>query len=519
LADDPAGRIEGRVVDAISGAPIAKARISVPAAQGGGRLPASAVATDAEGRFVIDKLSAGMYGVTASHPRYPVAKGTIDAEAQQAIRVTKGEVKKDVVFKLRPGATVSGRVTNEEGELLANCSVSLIAAKLRQSTGAVQTDDRGLFRVFSVPEGRYYVRAECNRAVLRPQPLTPREAVPAETLSYKSAYHPASADISGAARIAVAAGAEVQGIEIRLQPVRTFIVAGQAELPPGADPTAPYRPLQLRPRDRDSERGGASTSLANGKFRFEHVEPGSYWLSPAPYGPVLLHGKIAVDVVRQSVAGIVLPLRTPISMEASVEYDPEPETTASNRTPFSAIFADPERQFGSSPRVRQSENGGWILENVIPERYLFQAGPQRYVSAVRVGERYISGNIVEFRDGDTGPLVVTISRNMATLKVTIEGVDPKNPAQLLIRAQGHEPAFVSHVMNVDPNGTAESKLSPGEYRVVATFGLSPLIRIEAPIQDLIATRGEKVQLKAGETTSVHLKVIPRAELLRMFEDD
>jgi hypothetical protein len=297
------------------------------------------------------------------------------------------------------------------------------------------------------------------------------------------------------------------------------VVAGQVELPPGADPTASYRPLQLQPRERGGERGGAYTTLANVKFRFEHIEPGSYWLSPAPFGPALLHGKIAVDVVRQSVAGIVLPLRTPISMNASVEYDREPETTAGNRPSFSVMFADLERQFGISPRVRQSENGGWILENVVPDRYLFQAGPQSYVSAVRVGERYISGNIVEFRDGDTGPLVVTISRNMATLKVTIEGVDPKNPTQLLIRAQGHEPAFVSRVMNVDPNGTVESKLSPGEYRVVATSGLSPLIRIEPPIQDHIATRGEKVQLKAGETTSAHLKVIPRAELLRMFEDD
>jgi hypothetical protein len=520
LAEDQAGRIEGRVIDAISGAPVSNARISIPVSRTSGRPPTSNVATDSEGRFVIDDLSAGTFGVTAHHPRYPSAQGTIDTDAQQTISVAKGEIKKDVVFKLRPGGAVSGRVTNEEGEPLSRCPVHLVTTKLHRHAASAQTDDRGFFRIFAVPAGRYVVRADCNRPVLRPRPLAPRDAIPAETLSYKSAYHPASADLAGAVRIAVEPGSEVQGIEIRLLPVRTYVVAGQVELPPGADVMASFRTAQLVPREPDGERSRRSyASFANGKFRFEHVEPGAYWLSPAPFGPPLLHGKIAVDVVKQSIAGIVLPLRTPISMSARVEYDGEQRTASGNHPPFSILFADPERQFGSSPRVRLGEDGHWLLENVVPDRYLFQAGPQGYVSAVRVGERYVPGNVAEFADGDRGPLVVTISRSMATLKATVEGFDPKSPTQILIRAQGHEPAYMSRVEEVDSTGAFESKVPPGEYRVTATQGISSMIRIEAPIQDLIASHGERVQLKAGATTSIHLKAIPRAELLRLLNED
>ena len=113
-------RISGKVIDAITGQPLARATVSInpsntpnnPNLQDAGRFET----TDAEGVFVFADVPAGKYVLSARH------RGYISQMYQQhegfttAIFVGAGFESENLIFGLRPGASISGLITDEAGD-------------------------------------------------------------------------------------------------------------------------------------------------------------------------------------------------------------------------------------------------------------------------------------------------------------------------------------------------------------------------------------------------------------------
>ena len=160
----PAGRITGRVVASDTGRPVKRARVFITAAEvPGGR----GILTDDGGIFDFTELPGGRYTLTVSKSgfvslsygqRRPLQVGT-------PLQLAEGQQIKGIQFQLPRGSVIGGRVLDEDGDAMPGVMVRVMRYQYQQgerrltAAGAGQTDDRGMYRVWGLMPGDYYVNA------------------------------------------------------------------------------------------------------------------------------------------------------------------------------------------------------------------------------------------------------------------------------------------------------------------------------------------------------------------------
>ncbi|HVM65807.1 MAG TPA: sigma-70 family RNA polymerase sigma factor, partial [Acidimicrobiales bacterium] len=155
----PEGRLGGLVVDGRSGRPVPEAVVGVVEEDGGS--PPPDVLTDADGRFLFDRLPPGPYIVVAH-------RGEQVARSQAPARVGVGEVVDGAVLTLAPGLVLSGRVRDADGLPVADALLHLTGANgVDRDVG--RSDGEGSFRAGGLLAGEYdlTVSADAQPAVLR----------------------------------------------------------------------------------------------------------------------------------------------------------------------------------------------------------------------------------------------------------------------------------------------------------------------------------------------------------------
>jgi hypothetical protein len=152
LTLDPAFSIEGRVVTADTGRPIADAVVSVKASRGPfGGMFESSCRSDDEGRFRISPHAGDYFRVRAVP-----AQGQPYLESGQEFTWTKGAVKKAIELKLTHGALLQGNVIDEAtGRPVAGAALRSLPKKRSVETEAMSEHD-GSFRL-AVPPGEGYL--------------------------------------------------------------------------------------------------------------------------------------------------------------------------------------------------------------------------------------------------------------------------------------------------------------------------------------------------------------------------
>jgi hypothetical protein len=233
LAQRPTGVISGRVMTE-DGQPIINATISLvgtrPLRGGfGGR---GAVVTDEEGNFHADGLDPMPYEIRVWAPGYIPAPNGKASDGLDEFRQNYSYVGDSVMITMIKGGVITGKVINSAGEPVVGVSVRAIrirddlgqpVARKRSMSGSARTDDRGVYRIYGLAPGYYLASTVGNRSGFYGSPFDGKIDV----------YYPSSTR-EMAAEIAVRAGEEVQGVDIRYRGERGYAISGKITSQPAA---------------------------------------------------------------------------------------------------------------------------------------------------------------------------------------------------------------------------------------------------------------------------------------------
>ncbi|HWX56859.1 MAG TPA: carboxypeptidase-like regulatory domain-containing protein [Verrucomicrobiae bacterium] len=225
-------RIDGTLVDASSGVPLANAVVAIaPVTQRDNFLT---MTTAADGRFFFVDLGKGKYTLTAQRRGYLVQ--SFDQHEQFASSIAVGpELKStDLLFRLPPEGSIFGKITDEYNDPVANAQVILFRMGLSGGTqGAsaqrrAMANDEGSYHFGHLSPGKYYVvvsarpwyaQAAANGIVIsqhvfgnsvttdqtQPAPEKPEPRSPLD-VAFPVTFYPGAVDFGSAIPIALGPG-------------------------------------------------------------------------------------------------------------------------------------------------------------------------------------------------------------------------------------------------------------------------------------------------------------------------
>jgi protocatechuate 3,4-dioxygenase beta subunit len=155
-------RIAGTVVNAETGMPVRGAMVAILTVEDNSTF--ASTETDGEGRFALERLPAGKFQLTASKRGYLTSLYEQHENFDSAIVTGADQETGKVVFKLTPGAVLSGVVTGDGGDPVASATVMLFKkpeghgpAAVVEEAGSETTDDTGAYEFTGLEAGEYWV--------------------------------------------------------------------------------------------------------------------------------------------------------------------------------------------------------------------------------------------------------------------------------------------------------------------------------------------------------------------------
>ena len=373
------------------------------------------VKTDQEGHYRISNVLAGSYEVSPNAPGFVVSMRSGSA----AIIVAEGETIEDVNFSLTKGAVITGRVTNSEGQPVVEQGIALQPVENNSQLfgnryiGFGQpnmTDDRGIYRIFGLPQGKYKVSVGQSADGLSPGA--------SRRGSIRQTFYPGVNDFSKAAIVEVSEGGEAKNIDITVDTndnSQRFAVSGRVVDGVNGEPVSNLNlGLQRTAVDRsDFMSGRFLSSDNNGQFKIEGLTPGKYGIS-IESGPNsdLRADPVAFEITDANVEGIVIKTVRGASVSGQIFLESDDKSIRSklNQLALSAnvsVSANSQssfRSYGKSVPIKQdlSFQVGGLQEGVVNfSVYSLGGGTSSGVAISRVErDGLVQSSGVEVKDGE-----------------------------------------------------------------------------------------------------------------------
>jgi hypothetical protein len=313
--------------------------------------------TDDQGDYKIVNIPAGQYQVVAVAPVYIPD----DQWRVKTILISKDESIENVDIALVRGGVITGRVTDSEGRPVIEEEVSLQPAEMSkagfyQLPMSVQTDDRGIYRMYGLPHGKYHVGAG-----LRELRFGARQRA-----AYKPTYHPAAADVNQASVIEVTEGSEAGNVDIMLGRALSKYSA-QGRIVDGKT-GQPVPNIRYGLKYFISEHNGGSmttgaVSNSEGEFKLENLAPGKYAVFIEPPPEVDWRAdSVRFDVTDQDVTGLIVKTSAGATVSGVVVLEGTDDKTAQQNLKNVHVFAnvfDDNVPDGDSQSSAIEQDGGF----------------------------------------------------------------------------------------------------------------------------------------------------------------
>ncbi|HEY0077513.1 MAG TPA: carboxypeptidase regulatory-like domain-containing protein [Pyrinomonadaceae bacterium] len=311
--------------------------------------PAARGRTDSEGRYTLTGVPAGRYTLTPVAPAFVVLDKVTSWPSGKSVTVGQDETIEGVDFSLARGGVITGRVTNAEGKPLVAQLVRIAPAdeqtgirpRFMGQPGADRTDDRGIYRIYGLPAGRY-------RVVAGEDTESGIAAMGTGRSFYRKTFYPGVTEESKAEIVEVRAGGEAIDIDIKLgSPVKTYKAAGRVVEAETGKPVAGVSIL-IGSLAKDSQTptgsfsGAGAPTDARGEFQMVNILPGRYALFASPEGEGEWYGEPThFEVTDADVGGLELKARRGASISGVVEIEGDMSRAALARISNLYIGAHP----------------------------------------------------------------------------------------------------------------------------------------------------------------------------------
>jgi uncharacterized protein (DUF2141 family) len=535
----------------------------------GGDLNASrTVIVNDNGTFAFDGLRAGRYTVSAAKDGYI----TLNFGAKRPnrpgtpISVRNGEARR-LTIRLPRGGVVTGTITDQDGTPVAGVSVRAMAYRFLSPTGerrltpvgiaASGTDDRGVYRIYGLPAGEYFLTAqppappgelrmlsqgEVRQALsdlrtaprvqssrlpgIPAAPPAPNKTAPAPEpgprVSYAPVFYPGTSIATRAKAVNIESGQERAAIDFQLEYVATATVQGMVVS------AGTPRSSQVMLRAQSAITGGSLESVIraaqpapDGYFRFTGVTPGDYTLTarvvPAVDGSAgraasaPLFASTDVVVAGEDITGITLSPQPGLTVSGRIVFEGTTPFPASTLATFAAGLGLPlgTAQSGGRPQpvLEVDPTGRFVISRIPP-------GPLSALGAggirTPLGPWWLRSIVLDGRDALDAPLevrqstteaVITLSDRASTVTGTVTDAQAQPASTYYVVVFGTDIASwfpnSRRIAGVrpDPQGRYTIRNLPaGEYFVAATDDIDDGQWFEESTLRQLAARATRISL-------------------------
>lgn len=283
--------------------------------------------TDPDGNYQIINIPSGSYQLSPIAPAYSNPDLTLSWARGKMLLLGEGEDVQGIDFSMVRGAVITGKVSGADGRPIIDETLVIVredeAAQggrgMQGVIGRFRTDDRGIYRIYGLPAGRYKLSVGVSEEDFY-------TFVRLGRVAYTRTFHPAATDPNEARVVEVTEGGEAADIDITVgRNLPRFVIRGTVVDGETAKPVTGAR-FALRRVVKDRVGGmvqgmfGASSN--RGEFRLENVTPGKYALLLMPQaGSEVRAEPVPLEVVDQDVSGLLIKTVKGLSLTGTVVLD------------------------------------------------------------------------------------------------------------------------------------------------------------------------------------------------------
>ena len=511
--------IRGRVLTS-DGRPLRRVQVLLRGAGSNERI----VGTGLEGEYEITELPAGRFTLIARRGGYLQSDygQRRYGEPGNPVDVAAGATLEGIDFTMDRAGVISGRLTDETGEPVANASMWAMQSQFyrgkRQvvpvSAGHVTSDDTGLYRLTGLPPGDYVVVAYLRETWVS-------DGRDKQLLAYAPSYFPGTALIAEAARVKLAAGQEAAAIDFSLVPGRAATVSGTVTASDGTPLAGAMVMIEqeiMGPGGGTFSGVGGAQSNPDGTWRISSVPPGTYALrasgnrgdrgSESASMPLIVTGDDIRGLVLQADAGGTIAGRVIAEGEPALPSGPMTvyaQTATFERNSLRVSPGQGDGRVGTDGTfIRRADSGATVVRATLPSGW--------FLKRVLLGDRDVTDVPQRVRAGEQlAPLTVVITRSLA--RVSGRVLDPEGaPAERIVILFPAAPDRWTEAANSvrttrsDRSGQFRiDNVRPGDYLVAAVDHIV-LSAVYDP-EGLTALRERAMKLAVGDApTSLDLVV-------------